>query len=72
MLFASVALPVNIISWFSALINLARVARDSSNAFFASIPRVFNDSALPYFVVKYGIIASKTRGSSGVVAALSA
>ncbi len=69
MLFASVAFPVNIISLFSAFINLASVVRDSSNARFASIPKVFNDSALPYFVVKYGIIASKTRGSSGVVAA---
>jgi hypothetical protein len=71
-LFDSVAPLVKMTSFDVAPINFAICSRATSTAFSASHPNEwFRLAALPNVDVKYGIIASRTRGSSGVVAWLS-
>ena len=52
MLFASVALPVNISSSGSAFISDETDFLDSSNASFASLPCLCRDMVFPYFSLK--------------------
>ncbi len=60
------------ISLAVAPISLAICSRAFSTACSASQPKAWlRLAALPKLAVKYGIIASSTRGSSGVVAWLS-
>jgi hypothetical protein len=69
MLLLSVAEPVKIISRKSAPMILAIFPRDSSTAAIASWPKEWSDEGLPNRAEKYGFIAFKTSGATGVVAA---
>ena len=69
MLLDSVALPMNMSSLGSAFIIAATAFLDSSKASFASLPCLCRDMVFPYFSLKYGVMALRTRGSTGVVAA---
>ena len=68
----SVAPEVKTISLPLAPMSAATCSRASSTAFSAVQPKLWlRLAALPNFSVKYGSIASRTRGSTGVVAWLS-
>jgi hypothetical protein len=68
-LFPSVAPEVQMISFGSAPISAATCARASSTAASAFQPNACERlAALPKNSVRYGIIFSATRGSTGVVA----
>ena len=65
-LLASVAPAVKTISRGSAPKKAATWARASSRATVATSPTPCSEAALPNFSVKYGSIASTTRGSTGL------
>ena len=65
-LLASVAPPVKTISRGSAPKNAATRPRASSSASVATSPTPCSEAALPNFSVRYGSIASTTRGSTGL------
>ncbi len=65
----SVAPEVKTISFSEAPRACASAARAASTAASASQPKTcWREAALPKDCVKYGVIASRTRGSTGVVA----
>jgi hypothetical protein len=67
--FASVAELVKIISRNSAPIAFATTSRERSTAAIASCPNEWSEPAFPNLSEKYGFMARKTAGSTGVVAA---
>ena len=65
----SVAPEVKTISFAEAFIARATCSRAASTAASASQPKTWpREAGLPKTCVKYGVIASSTRGSTGVVA----
>jgi hypothetical protein len=59
------------ISAGSAFRAVATVSRAASNAIRARLPHRWRLDGLPYSDFRYGVIAVRTRGSTGVVAAWS-
>ena len=65
----SVAPEVKTISFGEAFMARATCSRAASTAASASQPKTWpREAGLPKTFVKYGVIASMTRGSTGVVA----
>ena len=60
--------PVKTISDCSAPIRAATLARASSSAVWVRTPYACELVGLPHSLVRYGVIAVNTRGSTGVVA----